>query len=143
MPNAELVPLPEFSDYRATNSMRDLFGLYDGSEVIAWARGAKQTGKMSRFPAAVRNAFEDFLAKEGREFRRFIDVPNPAYREGHDELNALIDRVIASDHQPSLQALVASIQVDLDWMALFGDTGTTQDARVQHRLRTALERVVA
>jgi HJR/Mrr/RecB family endonuclease len=139
-------PLPEFAAYRASRNVGDYSHWVGPTDVLdAWLLEQDERHDYTiPAPPGVRNAYDVFLTQEGRGLRRLIDVPDPAYKEGNEELNALVDRVLLSRDAPSLVALIASIQVDLDWIRLRNQfDANSQGWRIEHRLRRAIERVIA
>ena len=141
-----LAPLPEFCNYQASSNVGD-YSIWTGPrEVInKWMEEEARSGNyFTPPPHGVVKAFDYFLTQEGRGARRLIDIPDPAYQDGLDELNTLIDRVILSNHGDSRLALLASLEVDLDWSRYRNEERwTTQGRRIEHRLSRAVERVAA
>jgi HJR/Mrr/RecB family endonuclease len=139
-------PLPEFSAYRASRNVGGYSHWVGPPQLLDWWLRDQDTSGDYTIPPppGVLNAYDVFLTREGRGIRRLIDIPDPAYREGLAELTALVDRIIISQHEASLLALIASLQVDLDWIRFRNeDEDNSQGRRIEHRLERAIERVVA
>lgn len=84
------------------------------------------------------NGHEIFMEADGRRLRRIIDMPNPAYQEGKDELNTLVQELLKANHLPSIVAALGSLEVDLSYYQDL-DTGLTKEWRQQHRVISAME----
>lgn len=141
--------LSEFANYRAKHRPSDYIRFIASNQIgEAWLKeeAARGPNQPSFIPEGAVNAYEWFIAQEGRAKRRLIDVPDPAYtNEGYAELNSLVDRILSSRHEGSIKALIASLGVDLDWITFLIEGGDdySQTARIEHRLLATIERAVA
>ncbi len=87
-------------------------------------------------------ALDVFLSHDNRANRRVIDIPNPAYREGHEELIHLVDELIECQHEPTIVAALGSMEVDALYYESI-DVGHVKTARQQNRLKKQSERLAA
>lgn len=139
-------PLIEFANFRATSNVGAYGEVFGARRAVdRYIKESIRRGELFLpLPPGVVKAHDAFLSREGRASRRLIDIPDPSGDEGLAELNSLIDRVVASRHETSLLALLASLEVDLDWIRESNEAWRdAKRSRVQHRFERAIERVVA
>src|SRR5208282_5461475 len=108
--------------------------------------------------------FDMFLRENGRRFRRVIDIPNPAgdgrdegmraiqeliygtkqaEAEGYTELKKLVDHLIRSKHPPTMMAVLASMEVDLENYKEDLEDGATSEYARYNRLNEQRRRLSA
>jgi HJR/Mrr/RecB family endonuclease len=94
------------------------------------------------------SVYEEFLEAEGRGSRRLIGFPSVLYTEGFESLLAIVNEILLTGHQPTMDAAMSSLEVDLSW-ARFSerfsesiravDLSPGQERRIARRLTAAIE----
>jgi hypothetical protein len=94
--------------------------------------------------------YEKFIGSEGRNLRRKIDVPDPSYKEGYEELEKLTNEVLNLKNNSLIIDYLSSLEVDLDYYELelrdLYNTlgfGLTQISRQYERVEKEIARVVS
>jgi len=94
--------------------------------------------------------YEGFIKSDGREQRRLIDIPDPAYSDGYEELVNLTTNILLLENEQLTKDYLSSLEVDLDYYDFLQERqflmlgfGLTQFDRQGRRILKEIEKVAA
>lgn len=94
--------------------------------------------------------YENFIKSDGRRERRVIDIPDPAYSDGHSELTILTNDILSVQDEHLTKDYLSSLEVDLDYYDYLQESissmlgmGLSQFDRQARRILTEIEKVAA